>query len=119
MYFDGAVDYIDEQRAEIKVIFLSPYIQELNPQEYVNLDLKTNIVGERSPIKMYKLLSYVESFMHAGKSDSMHVQKYFHLPYVRCSAYPIYPSILHKRLIVSIIIQVFFYERHVGYDRDN
>lgn len=32
----------------------------------------------------------------------------FIYPHVRYSAYPICPSILHKRLIVSIIIQVFF-----------
>ena len=78
--------WLDEQGGKIEVIFLPPYSPELNPQEYVNQDLKTNIVGKRRPINKDELRSNVESFMNARKRDRKQVQKYFHAPHVRYAA---------------------------------
>ncbi len=35
----------------IEVFFLPPYRQELNPQEYVTQDVKTNVIGKNPPLK--------------------------------------------------------------------
>ncbi len=42
--------WLDEHKDKIEVFFIPPYSPELNPQEYVNQDLKTNIIGKKRAI---------------------------------------------------------------------
>lgn len=39
--------WLEENKEKIEVFFIPPYSPELNPQEYVNQDLKTNIIGKK------------------------------------------------------------------------
>ena len=43
--------------------FVLPYSPELNPQEYVNQDVKTNILGKKRPINKASMRINVEDFM--------------------------------------------------------
>ncbi len=79
-------EWLSENRGRIEVFFLPPYSPELNPQEYVNQDVKTNIIGKRRPINKAQMRTNVEVFMYKRKSDRKQVQKYFHVSHVRYAA---------------------------------
>ena len=61
-------------------------VVELNPQEYVNQDVKTNIIGKKRPINKAQMRTNVEDFMYKRKNDKRQVQKYFHVSHVRYAA---------------------------------
>ena len=73
-------------KKKIELFFLPPYSPELNPQEYVNQDLKTNVIGKKRPINKAQMKSNVNEFMNKRKKDKRQVQKYFHEKHVRYAA---------------------------------
>lgn len=73
-------------KKRIEVFFLPPYSPELNPQEYVNQDVKTNVVGKKRPINKEQMKANVEDFMNNRKKDKMQVQRYFQEKHVRYAA---------------------------------
>lgn len=78
--------WLAANKKRIEVFFLPPYSPELNPQEYVNQDVKTNIIGKKRPINKAQMKINVESFMAKRKNDKKQVQKYFHEKHVRYAA---------------------------------
>lgn len=79
-------EWLAENKDRIEVFFLPPYSPELNPQEYVNQDVKTNIIGKKRPINKTQMRTNVEDFMNGRKNDRRQVQKYFHVSHVRYAA---------------------------------
>ena len=79
-------EWLSENKDRIEVFFLPPYSPELNPQEYVNQDVKTNIIGKKRPINKAQMRTNVEDFMYKRKNDKRQVQKYFHVSHVRYAA---------------------------------
>lgn len=79
-------EWLKENKAKIEVFFLPPYSPELNPQEYVNQDVKTNIIGKKRPINKAQMKSNVNNFMMKRKKDKRQVQKYFHVSHVKYAA---------------------------------
>ena len=79
-------EWLSENKDKIEVFFLPPYSPELNPQEYVNQDVKTNVIGKKRPINKAQMRINVESFMYERKNDKNQVQKYFHVSHVRYAA---------------------------------
>ena len=79
-------EWLSLNKNKIEVFFLPPYSPELNPQEYVNQDVKTNVIGKKRPINKAQMRSNVESFMYSRKNDRKQVQKYFHVSHVRYAA---------------------------------
>ena len=79
-------EWLAENKDRIEVFFLPPYSPELNPQEYVNQDVKTNIIGKKRPINKTQMRANVEDFMNGRKNDRKQVQKYFHVSHVRYAA---------------------------------
>jgi transposase len=79
-------EWLAENKDRIEVFFLPPYSPELNPQEYVNQDVKTNIIGKKRPINKVQMRTNVEDFMNGRKNDKKQVQKYFHVSHVRYAA---------------------------------
>lgn len=79
-------EWLAENKDRIEVFFLPPYSPELNPQEYVNQDVKTNIIGKKRPINKAQMRTNVEDFMNERKNDKKQVQKYFHVSHVRYAA---------------------------------
>jgi transposase len=75
-----------ENESRIEVVFLPPYSPELNPQEYVNQDVKTNVIGKKRPVNKAQMRFNVEEFMYKRKNDRRQVQKYFHETHVRYAA---------------------------------
>ena len=79
-------EWLNANRHKIEVFFLPPYSPELNPQEYVNQDVKTNVIGKKRPINKAQMRTNVEDFMNHRKNDRKQVQKYFHVSHVRYAA---------------------------------
>jgi transposase len=79
-------EWLALNKKRIEVFFLPPYSPELNAQEYVNQDVKTNVIGKKRPINKEQMKSNVEDFMMKRKNDKQQVQKYFHVSHVRYAA---------------------------------
>ena len=79
-------EWLLDNKNRIEVFFLPPYSPELNPQEYVNQDVKTNVIGKKRPINKAQMRNNVEEFMYKRKNDRRQVQKYFHVSHVRYAA---------------------------------
>jgi transposase len=78
--------WLAEHADRIEIYFLPPYSPELNAQEYVNQDLKTNVIGKKRPINKAQMKNNVEEFMNKRKNDKKQVQKYFHATHVKYAA---------------------------------
>ena len=79
-------EWLGVNKNKIEVFFLPPYSPELNPQEYVNQDVKTNVIGKKRPVNKAQMRTNVEDFMNKRKNDRRQVQKYFHVSHVRYAA---------------------------------
>ena len=79
-------EWLSKKTDRIEVFFLPPYSPELNPQEYVNQDVKTNVTGKKRPINKAQMRNNVEVFMKKRGKDKKQVQKYFHEKHVRYAA---------------------------------
>lgn len=75
--------WLTKNKDRIEIFFLPPYSPELNPQEYVNQDVKTNIIGKKRPINKAQMKKNVSGFMRKRKNDSEQLKKYFHESHVR------------------------------------
>ncbi len=78
--------WLEENKERIEVFFIPPYSPELNAQEYLNQDVKTNIIGKKRPINKDQMRVNVENFMKKRKNSRKQVQKYFHAKHVRYAA---------------------------------
>lgn len=78
--------WLELHKGDIEVFFIPPYSPELNPQEYVNQDLKTNIIGKKRAINKDQLKENIQGFMKKRKEDKPQVIKYFHHKHARYAA---------------------------------
>lgn len=78
--------WLKENKKRIELFFLPPYSPELNPQELVNNDLKTNVIGKKRPVNKAQMRDNVEGFMIKRKKNKMQVKKYFHKSEVQYAA---------------------------------
>lgn len=61
--------WLEQNKEKLEVLFIPPYSPELNPQEYVNQDLKTNIIGKKRAINKEQLKENINDFMNKRKAD--------------------------------------------------
>ena len=78
--------WLEENKNKIEVFFIPPYSPELNPQEYLNQDLKTNVVGKKRAINKEELKKNIIQFMNKRKADKPQVKKYFQHTYAKYAA---------------------------------
>ena len=76
-------EWLRTHQDRIALFFLPAYSPELNPDEYFNQDLKTNIVGKTRPRNKQALKKAVEAFSNHRKRNPQQVANYFHAPPVR------------------------------------
>lgn len=79
-------EWIDEHSDRIELFLLPGYSPELNPDELVNQDVKTNAVGKHRPLNVDQLKDTVEDYLMKRKNDPEQVKKYFHAKHVRYAA---------------------------------
>ncbi len=79
-------EWLGENKDRIAVFFIPPYSPELNAQEYLNQDVKTNVIGRKRPVNKEQMSSNVENFMKKRKDNPRQVQKYYHEKHVQYAA---------------------------------
>ncbi|MEW6544351.1 MAG: IS630 family transposase [Nitrospirota bacterium] len=83
----AAVDgWVARHRRQIRLFFLPGYSPELNPDEYLNHDVKTNAVGRTRPRHPGELMANVRRFMWSTQRQPEKVRRYFRHPHVRYAA---------------------------------
>lgn len=78
--------WLEKNKERIEVFFIPPYSPELNAQEYLNQDVKTNVIGKKRPANKAEMRMNIENFMNKRKNNRKQVQKYFHVSHVRYAA---------------------------------
>lgn len=68
------------------VFFLPGFSPELNPDELLNQDIKSNSVGRRRAKEKAELVKNVRSYLRSRQRRPSIVQKYFHGQHVRYAA---------------------------------
>jgi len=53
--------WLAEHRKQIRIFFLPSYSPELNPDELLNQDVKTNALGRVRPINVHEMMDYVRA----------------------------------------------------------
>ena len=82
----AVLDWVEERKDSIHLFFLPGYSPELNPDELLNQDIKSNSVGRRRAKDKAELVKNVRSYLRSRQRRPSIVQKYFHGQHVRYAA---------------------------------
>ncbi len=69
--------WLDRHRGRIRMSFLPGYRPELNPDEYLNNDVKSNAVGRQRPADQSEMISQVRSYLRQTQGRPDVVRNYF------------------------------------------
>lgn len=78
--------WVAQHRRDIRLFFLPGYSPELNPDELLNQDVKTNAVGRKRPRDKGELIRNVRQYLWSTQRRPEKVRNYFHHPNVRYAA---------------------------------
>ena len=78
--------WFDNHCEQIQLFFLPAYSPELNPDEMLNNDVKSNAVGRRRPTNRYELLANVRGYLRSTQKQPTIVKNYFHSRSVQYAA---------------------------------
>jgi len=70
----------------IRVFYLPSYSPDLNPDENLNHDVKSNAVGRRRPHDQKQMMRHVRSYLYGRQRRPQLVKKYFQAKSVRYAA---------------------------------
>lgn len=79
-------EWLSDKTDRIEVFLLPAYSPELNPDELVNQDVKTNAVGKHKTLNVDQLETRVENYLEKRKQNPEQVKKYFHGKHVNYAA---------------------------------
>lgn len=77
---------IEKYEGELTLFFLPGYSPELNPDEYLNQDVKSNAVGRRRPGTQQEMIKNVRGYLRSTQRMPDIVQNYFNAKPVRYAA---------------------------------
>ena len=78
--------WLEKNVQHIRMFFLPSYSPELNPDELLNQDVKSNSVGRRRAKNQQELLSNVRRYLRSRQRQPHIVRKYFREKHVRYAA---------------------------------
>ena len=76
-------NWLVERKGKITQEFLPPYSPNLNPDEFLNQDVKTNAVRRRRPHTQQELLWNIRSYLQSTQRQPQIVRNYFQAPTVQ------------------------------------
>lgn len=79
--------WLANHQAEIRLFWLPAYSPELNPDELLNQDVKTNAVGRQRPADAQELVGNVRCYLWSAQRSPVSVQRYFQESHVRYAAH--------------------------------
>lgn len=78
--------WLEDNAGRIKMFLLPPYSPDLNPDEYLNQDVKTNALGRRRAATLSEMLAGVRSYLRSTQRQPEIVANYFQAEPVRYAA---------------------------------
>ena len=78
--------WLEEHKEQIRMFFLPSYSPELNPDEYLNNDVKGTVLGRRRSRNLKDLMTNLRSYLHSTQKRPDIVRNYFHAHHVRYAA---------------------------------
>lgn len=78
--------WLAEHAAQIRIFWLPSYSPELNPDELLNQDVKTNALGRVRPINVHEMMDNVRSYLRITQGRPQAVKNYFSERHVRYAA---------------------------------
>jgi len=78
--------WIQKYSQHIRVFFLPEYSPELNPDELLNQDVKSNAVGRRRAPNQEELIKNVRGYLRSTQRQPHIVKRYFQERHVRYAA---------------------------------
>jgi transposase len=78
--------WLRQNRRQIRVFFLPGYSPELNPDEELNQDVKSNAVGRRRPRDQQEMMAGVRGYLWGRQRQPRIVRRYFQEKHVRYAA---------------------------------
>lgn len=78
--------FLAQNSERIALYYLPPYSPELNPDEMLNQDVKSNALGRRRPRTQQELVADTRSYLHRRQRQPQVVTNYFNQDSVRYAA---------------------------------
>lgn len=78
--------WLAERPAQCRMFFLPAYSPELNPDEYLNQDVKSNALGRQRPRDQAQMIGTIRASLRSRQRRPAHVQSYFRAESVRYAA---------------------------------
>jgi transposase len=78
--------WLKAQSAKIRLFFLPSYSPELNPDELLNQDVKSNALGRTRPSTKYEMMANVRGYLRGIQRDAQIVKAYFYGEHVTYAA---------------------------------
>jgi transposase len=78
--------WLAEHVAQIRIFWLPSYSPELNPDELLNQDVKTNALGRVRPVNVHEMMSSVRSYLRITQARPKSVRNYFRERHVQYAA---------------------------------
>jgi transposase len=78
--------WVARRADRLRLFFLPSYSPELNPDEFLNNDVKANAVGRRRPRDEQEMVGSVRSYLPSTQRQPAIVQNYFRAPSVQYAA---------------------------------
>jgi transposase len=78
--------WLAEHAAQIRIFWLPSYSPELNPDELLNQDVKTNALGRVRPVNVQEMMSNVRSYLRITQARPTLVKNYFRERHVQYAA---------------------------------
>ena len=79
-------EWLRRHADRIKLFFLPGYSPDLNPDEYLNQDVKTNALGKQRPRDQSELISNVTNYLYERQQQPETIHAYFQAAPVRYAA---------------------------------
>ena len=78
--------WLAKRSDRIEMFFLPGYAPELNPDEYLNQDVKSNAVGRQRPASQRQMMQQVRTYLRSTQRQPEIVRSYFHADEVAYAA---------------------------------
>ena len=83
---NAAKKYVADNAKRLRLIRLPGYCPELNPDELLNQDVKTNALGKSRPINKAEMVAGIRSHLHRRQKQPHVIQNLFQEKHVRYAA---------------------------------
>jgi transposase len=75
--------WLQKHRRQIRMILLPTYSPDMNPDEFLNNDVKANAVGRRRPASKQEMMADVRTYLRSTQKHPEIVKSYFDAPSVQ------------------------------------